>query len=390
VEETTQPLMTVLLSDNIISALGFTTEENYRNVKAGKSGLTLFDNFCDIPEPFMSSEINGEALNARFEELLSDTVPKYTYTKLEKACIVSASTALRDTGGIDVSGKRVLFILSTTKGNIFLLDKNESGGFEHEQLYLWRSAELIAGFFGNENKPLVISNACISGASALVAAQREIHSGRYDYAVVTGVDMLSKFIVTGFQSFKALSAGICRPFDAGRQGLNIGEAAATMILAASETIRGEIEFVTGAIRNDANHISGPSRTGEGAYLALRKVLESSDAGDLAFVNAHGTATPYNDEMEAVALTRAGLQNIPVNSLKGYFGHTLGAAGILESIISCRALTEGTILRTYGFETLGVANPLNVTKENMPTNKNSYIKLLSGFGGCNIATLFRKS
>lgn len=385
--------MTRLLSDNIISALGFTAEENYRNVKQGVCGLKLFTERYDIPEPFMASEIDDARLNDAFEKTLAahPAAIGSNYTKLEKAAIVSVAEALKNTK-IDPSDENVLFILSTTKGNVFLLDENESNGYEHDQLYLWRSAELIARFFGNLNSPEVLSNACISGASAIVAAQRELWGGRYEYVVVIGADVLSKFIVTGFQSFKALSQEVCRPFDVNRAGLNIGEAVATLILTEcpeDELRSGDVVFTAGATRNDANHISGPSRTGEGAYLALRKVMEGVDTSEIAFVNAHGTATPYNDEMESIALTRADLQNVPINSLKGYFGHTLGAAGVLESIISVRALKDETVLGTYGFETSGVTHPLDIVKETRRTDKRRCLKMLSGFGGCNIAALFTK-
>ena len=414
--------MTIFPGDNIISALGFTSVENYHNVKNGVSGLKFTDRY-DLPEPFMVSEIDDTRLNEAFDKCRIEFSTKnkeagINYTKMEKACIVSVAGALKDTeakvaevkgtdtgstevmcGKIDLSGERVLFILSTTKGNVFLLDESERYGYEHNQLYLWRSAELISRFFGNANKPLVVSNACISGAFALVAAQRELRSGRYDYVVVIGADMLSKFIVTGFQSFKALSQDICKPFDANRSGLNIGEAVASVIMTerggdepeerANRLNRGDVVLTAGAVRNDANHISGPSRTGEGSYLALCSVLEGVDADELAFVCAHGTATPYNDEMESISLTRAGLQDVPINSLKGYFGHTLGAAGILESVISMCAIKDGTIPGTYGFETLGVTNPLRMVKDTEATTKRCFVKMLSGFGGCNVAMLFTK-
>jgi len=382
--------MTVLLSDNIISALGFTAEENYRNVKQGVCGLKFFADRYGLPEPFMASEIDAARLDGAFEKA-SGKHDTANYSKLEKASIVSVAEALKGTD-IDPADSRVLFVLSTTKGNIFLLDSNEQDGYERDQLYLWRSAELVSRFFGNTNQPLVVSNACISGASAMIAAQRELRSGRYDYAIVIGADVLSKFIVTGFQSFKALSQEVCKPFDANRSGLNIGEAVATVVMTErpeGEIKKDDIVLTAGAVRNDANHISGPSRTGEGSYLALRKVLKDVDIEEIAFVNAHGTATPYNDEMESIALTRAGLQNTPVNCLKGYFGHTLGAAGIMESVISMCALKDGTVLATYGFETLGVTNPLQIVKEVQATTKRHFVKMLSGFGGCNVAVLYTK-
>jgi 3-oxoacyl-[acyl-carrier-protein] synthase-1 len=379
--------MVTVVSDNIISALGFTTAENFRKVKQGISGLAFYSDYFDLPEPFVASMIDDDKLNDAFHHLPNRT--KRKYTKLEKAVILSVSEALKHTE-INPADDRVLFILSTTKGNVFLLDTLQQESYEPEQLFLWRSAELIAEYFGNKNTPVTISNACISGAYALISAQRALLSGRYTYAIIMGADMLSRFIISGFQSFKALSQRICKPFDATRDGLNIGEAAATIIVSdkkEADLHTGEVVLRTGAVRNDANHISGPSRTGEGAFLALRNVCSGIEPDDLAFINAHGTATPYNDEMEAFAITRASLQHIPVNCLKGYFGHTLGAAGVVESIISTRALKDRTILKTYGFETPGVSHPLQIVTQTRNTTRNSCINMLSGFGGCNAALLY---
>ena len=379
--------MIKFVSDNIISALGFTTDENFENVKQGNSGLAFFVGYFDLPEPFMASMIDEKKLNETFHHLPNVSHQKYTF--LEKAAILSISNALKTTE-INPAHEKVLFILSTTKGNVFLLDPLQSKDYEPERIFLWRSAELIAGYFGNPNTPVTVSNACISGAQALIAAQRALKTRKYKYVIVTGVDVLSPFIISGFQSFKALSPSNCKPFDVNRDGLNLGEAAATIILSdkkESDLHPGEVVLTAGAIRNDANHISGPSRTGEGAYLALRNVCSKINTDEPAFINAHGTATPYNDEMEATAITRAGLQHIPVNSLKGYFGHTLGGAGILESVISTRSLKDRMMLKTYGFETLGVSQPLQIVTQTQAITRNCCINMLSGFGGCNAALLW---
>jgi 3-oxoacyl-[acyl-carrier-protein] synthase-1 len=172
----------------------------------------------------------------------------------------------------------------------------------------------------------------------------------------------------------------------------LGEAAATVIYTrkrADELLANDWCAVKGACRNDANHISGPSRTGEGCYRALRGVLTETNAAGLAFINAHGTATPYNDEMEAIAIERAGLLSVPVNSLKGYYGHTLGAAGIAECLLSMQAVDHGTIPGTRGFDACGVARPLRLCATHQTTTKQRFIKLISGFGGCNAAMLFAK-
>ena len=385
-------LTTVIAASNIVSSLGFTTDEAFDNVRQGRTGLHLLSDRFDLPEPFMASEIDGARLSNAFARLQPKTLADGAYTRFEQAAIVSAADALR-LSGLDPANPRVRFILSTTKGNVHLLDPRETVGHSPEQLYLWHTADRIAHFFGNTTPTLVVSNACISGAAALIAARRELLAGRCDAAVVIGADMLSRFVVSGFQSFKALSAAPCRPFDAERTGLNLGEAAATIILvrrAAKDLRPSDAVLTDGAIRNDANHISGPSRTGEGCFRALRHILRDIPAerftNEIAFVNAHGTATPYNDEMESIALTRAGLDRVPVNSLKGYFGHTLGAAGVLETILAVHALRAGIVLPTAGFRTSGVTHPIRIADSTSPVTARRCVKMLSGFGGCNAALL----
>ena len=184
---------------------------------------------------------------------------------------------------------------------------------------------------------------------------------------------------------------MCKPYDKDRCGLNLGEAAATIIYENTERAlpKNSIVLSAGFMANDANHISGPSRTGAGLYLAIKKTLSDTSVDNIAFVNAHGTATAYNDDMESLALTSANLQNCPVNSLKGYFGHTLGAAGVVESIISSRAIIDNMVLKTNNFTTPGTVAPINVTQENATCTKQQFLKILSGFGGSNAALLFTK-
>ena len=376
--------MIVKVSDNIISPLGMTTAENYAAVKAGRSELKRHDGLWNLPEPFTASLMDRDAVN----EIATQKGIDDRYTFFEKMIILSAAKALEQTN-IDPTSDKVLFILSTTKGNVFLLDKRETG-FPQERVRLGMAAKQMTDYFHNPNTPIVVSNACISGVCAQIQAMRELESGHFDYVVTLGADVQSAFIVSGFQSFKALSVDLCKPFDANRTGLNLGDAAATIIYTRKDnTTENDWVACRGAIRNDANHISGPSRTGEGSYRALRAVLGDVNPEKLAFINTHGTATLYNDEMESVAIERTGLAQVPVNGLKGYYGHTMGAAGILETILSMQATDDNNILATRGFETLGVTHPLVLSNHNQPTNKRAFIKLLSGFGGCNAALLMAK-
>lgn len=353
--------MAYIIADNIISPLGETSEENYLSVKAGRSGIRAYEpGTCNIPEGFYASLL--------FEDF-------------ETLALRSAQKAIAN-AQLELKGKRTAFILSSTKGNI------------EENISLADSAQRIASQLGIDAKPIVVCNACISGLSALILGNRLIDSDLYDTAIVCGCDTPRQFILSGFQSLKALSPEPCRPFDMERMGLNLGEAAATLILSKNPIQGNSWRMGDGFIRNDAFHISTPSKTADGLYLSLQRTLESFTKEisstckqidlkeHLAFINAHGTATLFNDQMESVAIGRAGLSDLPANAYKSFWGHTMGAAGILETIISMKAIDDDTILGTRGFSELGVSGKMNICAENRPTDKKGFIKMLSGFGGCN--------
>lgn len=361
--------MAYIIADNIISPLGETSEENYLSVKAGRSGIRAYEpGTCNIPEEFYASLL--------FEDF-------------ETLALRSAQKAIAN-AQLELQGKRTAFILSSTKGNI------------EENISLADSAQRIASQLGIDSKPIVVCNACISGLSALILGNRLIDSGLYDAAIVCGCDTPRQFILSGFQSLKALSPEPCRPFDMERMGLNLGEAAATLILSKNPIQGNSWRMGDGFIRNDAFHISTPSKTADGLYLSLQRTLESFTKEisstckqidlkeHLAFINAHGTATLFNDQMESVAIGRAGLSYLPANAYKSFWGHTMGAAGILETIISMKAIDDDTILGTRGFSELGVSGKMNICAENRPTDKKGFIKMLSGFGGCNATIWAAKS
>ena len=360
--------MAYIIADNIISPLGETSEENYLSVKSGRSGIRAYEpGTCNIPEGFYASLLFED-----FETLALKSAQK---------AIANAQKTIGN-AQLELKGKRTAFILSSTKGNI------------EENISLADSAQRIASQLGIDSKPIVVCNACISGLSALILGNRLIDSDLYDAAIVCGCDTPRQFILSGFQSLKALSPEPCRPFDMERMGLNLGEAAATLILSKNPIQGNSWRMGDGFIRNDAFHISTPSKTADGLYLSLQRTLESFTKEisstckqidmkeHLAFINAHGTATLFNDQMESVAIGRAGLSDLPANAYKSFWGHTMGAAGILETIISMKAIDDDTILGTRGFSELGVSGKMNICAENRPTDKKGFIKMLSGFGGCN--------
>lgn len=371
--------MVYKIADNILSPLGATTAENYQAVKAGRSALARYDQRWSLPDKVLTASLFSQEQE---QQILISGLSRF-----ESMVVTSVREALSQTT-FDVSQPNVILIISTTKGDVELLEESP----EADHLSPADSAQRIARELGFTTDPIVVCNACISGLSALILASRLLEDGQYDYAVVCGADSQSRFIVTGFQSLKALSPEPCRPFDMERMGLNLGEAAATMILS---TINCKLSTVNwnlgpGAIRNDATHISNPAKNGEGSCLALKTIVDDNDKESLAFINAHGTATIFNDQMESVAIERAGLADIPVNAYKGCYGHTMGAAGVLETILSMTALDDQTILATQGFEELGVSGHISLSASHQSTSKSAFVKMLSGFGGCNAALLLEKN
>lgn len=370
-----------IVSDNILSPIGTTTAENFANVKNGISGIKQHSDESLADAPIYASLFEND-LYLKYNDL--------KYTNFEKLLVASIDNALYGVE-LDITDKKTILIVSSTKGNISLLETNPDDPELKRRIALHTSAKLVANHFGFVNQPLIVSNACISGIMAILTGMRLIQSGQYENAIIVGADIITKFVLSGFQSFQAISSEPCKPFDKDRTGITLGEGAATMILSSNTKYNGRIKVIGGAVSNDANHISAPSRTGEELKQAIMKTLSTTKLlpKDIDFISAHGTATGYNDEMEAKAITLAGLDIVPVNSLKGYYGHTLGAAGLIESIISIQSLKENLILPTLGFKKIGVTNPINVCTTLTQGSLGICLKTASGFGGCNAAMVFGK-
>ncbi|MEO5996799.1 MAG: beta-ketoacyl synthase N-terminal-like domain-containing protein [Chitinophagaceae bacterium] len=373
-----------IVSDNIVSPVGNSSAENFSNLKKAVTGVKIQHDAALSEQTFCAS------LFQKNEPFAADAT-NLTYTKFERLLIVSISDALKG-AGIDCRNKKTVLIISSTKGNISLLETEAPGAELNKRIALHTSAQLVADYFHFVEKPVVVSNACISGLLALLIGKRLIDSGQYENVVVAGADVISKFVLAGFQSFQAVSSEPCKPFDMERNGINLGEGAATIILSSNQKLFDKhIQLAGGSVSNDANHISGPSRTGEELCQAIRNAFREAGvlATDIDFISAHGTATVYNDEMEAKAITLAGMQSVPVNSLKGYYGHTLGAAGLIESVISIHSLKEGLVLPSPGFNKLGVTKPVNICSTLQTGSFSNCLKTASGFGGCNAAVVFSK-
>ncbi len=370
---------------NIISSLGFDSETNFKNLLSNKSGIAEIKS--NDGKLYYSSIVDKEKLDIEFSKI-GDTDE---YTSLEKMMILSIAK-IHVLSKIQISEKTGL-IIATTKGNVDVLSPGSKFHKDKERAYLYALGEQVRDFFKFKNEAIVLSNACVSGVLAISVADRLIKSKMYDDVIIVSGDLVNDFILSGFSSFQALSDEPCKPFSINRTGINIGEAVASALISSSisETSRSNIQIIGSGTSNDANHISGPSRTGEGLYLSVKSALKEAQIteNEIDYISAHGTATPFNDEMESIAFGRLKMLDIPLNSLKGYYGHTLGASGMLESIIGMESLQQNTLIASLGFDELGVSEPLNIIRDNVHKELKIFLKTASGFGGCNSVVIFKK-
>jgi 3-oxoacyl-[acyl-carrier-protein] synthase-1 len=358
--------------------MGLNTASHWQAMAGGKKGVQRYDDASLSNTPFVASKLDP----SQWQIIQAQTNSAEVLSPFEQMALYSASQALQD---CDIDRSQTVLILSTTKGNIEWLGQKDD-----ERLMLHTSADIITKRLGIPNKPVVVSHACVSGVLALQYGLRLLQSGKYKHAIVVGCDRFSKFVLSGFQSFQAIADEPCKPFDANRKGINLGEAAATIVLSV-ESEQALARLASGSTSNDANHISGPSRTGEELSLAINRALDGAGitANDIAMVSAHGTATAYNDEMEAKAFGLSGLLDAEVHSFKGYLGHTLGAAGVLESAMIIEAIRRQETIASAGFEEIGVSQPLNMSRETRKADINYVLKTASGFGGCNATAVWAK-
>ncbi|MCF0062258.1 beta-ketoacyl synthase [Dyadobacter chenwenxiniae] len=358
--------MTYIGAEVIISPLGRTTAENWAAIRANQSGISLVKRAgFDKSDLYLSKML--------------DLVDDY---KFEKLLIDALSTVAQEIDPAILTSDRTIVIISSTKGE---LDKNI-----HDQF--GKSISALISRFLLANQPVVLSNACISGVLAINAAGNFIDAQIYDHAVVIGCDLISDFVIYGFQSLFAVSDQPCAPFDTLRNGITMGEGCGAVVVSQTKNIfrNGALQLLSGTSANDANHISGPSRTGEGLFRSVKKTLENNQltAEDIDFVCAHGTATVFNDEMESIAFDRLGLSDVHLSSLKGYFGHTLGAAGVIETAASMQMMRHGLLVKSLGYRESGTSRKLNVIAENAASQPETILKTASGFGGGNASLIIR--
>ena len=290
-----------------------------------------------------------------------------------------------------VPPSRVSLVLSTTKADVAALEEAMSAappsGARARHILPGALAADLAQAVAAGGPVRAVSVACVSGLVALQLGARLIERAEADAALVVGVDLVSHFVLSGFTVLKSLDPEGCRPFDQHRGGLSLGEGAGAVVLVRPDLCPEAQVLLTGwGTSNDANHLTGPSRDGSGLAAAIRRALRraGANAAGIDYIHAHGTGTLYNDNMESLALRLAFGEHVPpFSSSKGMLGHTLGAAGILETILCCVAARAGILPGTPGLRDRDPVAPPSLLAEpahGRPIRR--LLKMNAGFGGTN--------
>ncbi|MFH0756130.1 MAG: beta-ketoacyl-[acyl-carrier-protein] synthase family protein [Bacteroidota bacterium] len=392
----------------VASSIGLNVEESLASFKKGKRGLGEIKILDTLHRSeFKAGEIN--LTNQQLMDLLDIPADQYRYhTRTALLGMIAARDACLDAGILRYDGLlkddgiSTALVSATTTGGMDKTECDYASG-NHGSGYIQThpcgdSTDKIAAYLGLHGYRTTLSTACSSGANAIIHAARLIRHGKADRVIAGGVDALSKFTLNGFNSLMILDKDFCKPFDRNRKGLNLGEGAGFIVLESEQLVRsrGSRKYcrLSGtANTNDAYHQTASSPDGEAAFGAMTRALEMSgiEAGEIDYINVHGTGTENNDASEGAALVRVfGKKVPPFSSTKSFTGHALGAAAGLEAVFSVLAIRDGLVLPSLGFhepmEDLGIS-PSTEMKEGMPIGhvlSNSF-----GFGGNNSSLIFSK-
>lgn len=388
----------------IVSAIGNTVAENLNSLRNAQNGITQVDNFdTSLRDKVLVGEIKLSN-DQMIEKLQLPVDNSMTRTGLlgalaAKQAIVSAQIDMVS------NNYRTGLVSSTSVGGMDITEKYFYAYENNPELHRYIashdagvSSQHIADYIGLKGFVTTISTACSSAANAIMLGAQLIKSGRLDRVIVGGTDALSKFTLNGFNTLMILSDTYCKPFDQNRKGLNLGEAAAYLILESDEIVQKENKKVLAYLSgygnaNDAFHQTASSENGEGAYLAMKKAfnLAGLSPRDIDYVNAHGTATPNNDLSEGHALIRVFGEQVPAfSSTKAYTGHTLAAAAGIEAVYSILALQNDVIFPNLNFETpMGEFQLLPQTRL-LHQSVNHVLSNSFGFGGNCSTLIFSKA
>jgi len=361
-----------------ISAIGSTIEEMWPKLCDGESAVSEIKRFSTERLEFHK----GATIPWLDESTTNNRIAELTEKITDQVGEISNDTYV---------------IWAGIKGDVEYIE-NQSREIENTPFYLGRHyMELVRSRLGIKNSGMEVNAACASSTVALALGAEMIATGSQSSVLVICADILSHFSFTGFSALRGLTSKTCRPFDAERDGLCLGDGAAALLLTNEGNAKARgvpmVARLSGwGISNDANHITGPAKDGRGLILAIKSALSQSRIKEnkIEAFCPHGTGTVYNDAMELTALQSIfGDRKFPLFSIKGAIGHTLGAAGAIEAAVSIKAMHKKTIPATTGFKTHEERTIGRVSSGTQLFEGNNILTTNSGFGGCNAALIFER-
>lgn len=389
----------VVTGIGIISSIGNNLDETYKSLIEKKSGIGKIKILDTIrKDEFLLGEIN---LSHNELIKLAEVDQELSWTRTALLGIIATKQAIKDSS-IVVDNNTALVSASTVGGmdRSELFYKDFLGEAKHKNHidthHAGNSTEMIADICGISGLITTISTACSSSLNSIMFGARLIKNGKAKKAIVGGTDALSKFTLNGFNTLMILDKEHCRPFDESRRGLNLGEGAAYLVLEDKKSAKAEGKKIYAEVRgyanaNDAHHQTASSENGEGPFLAMKNAIEEAgiQPKDINYINAHGTGTENNDLTEGIAIKRLfGEIPPPFSSTKAFTGHTLGAAGVIESVFSILALKNKIAFPSMNFSSAGEGIELKPITELINLENANYVLTNSfGFGGNDSSVIF---
>lgn len=388
----------------IISSIGNNVEENLQSLQSGRHGISDIELF----ETRHAGNIKTGEIKLSNEKLIEKLQLKDVKNATRTALLgmIAAKEAVENAGITDINKYKTGLISSTSVGGMDMTEKYfySYEDFPEQQKYIdshdaGNSSLLIADYLRLKGMVSTISTACSSAANAIMMGAKLIKNGVLDRVIVGGTDALSKFTLNGFNTLMILTDSYNTPFDNDRKGLNLGEAAAFIVLESDEIVKKENKKVIGYLSgygnaNDAHHQTASSENGQGAYLAMEKALKVSglDKEQIDYINVHGTATPNNDLSEGIAMIRIfGENKVPdFSSTKAFTGHTLAAAAGIEAVYSLLAIQNNIIFPNLNFKTKMAEFDLTPVTKLKEKSISHVLSNSFGFGGNCSTLIFSKS
>ena len=400
------PPRIVVTGAGIVTALGSgwaVNADGFRSGRCGASPVSLFD---------VSRQRVKFAAEAQFSSQIPETrLNSQQLSRLDRAgrlLLIAAQQAWQQAGW--EPSENLPLVLGTTSGGIASGEAYYRQALEHPNLHGGQTTRILAynahaqsralaEAFGFQGSVINIANACATGSSAIGQAWELLRLGQAERVLTGGYDGLSQLVFSGFDSLQALSKTTCRPFDAHRDGLLLGDGAAVLTLETLESARRRNAEILGEIVGygssvDIHHLTQPQPQGDAALLSMTRACQNArlEPAQIDYINAHGTGTPLNDAAEALAINRwAGEHavNLAVSSTKSSVGHLLGAAGAVEAVVCLMALREQWLPPEVSVDEVDPACAFSLVRQSTDAKINFALSNSFGFGGVNATLIFRR-